>query len=290
MEQSSVIQNLNIHTGAVWEGNCPRGWIEPNRQIYDYELVFFTGGNCRVITEHQTFFCKSGTVMIIPPNHEHCSIADTACTRWCIHFDWFGDCPAHRDGRKIWVFQDSPIRFKPEDSARSYPGDDIPFPACFQLNGEQPGRLLTWFRQFFEIAPDNLGSQLQRLGIFLRILGTVLTASEHAEGKRERNSTFFQGKRLLDQSFTDSEVQIRDIAAELQITPNHLNKLFRHHLGTSPRLYLQNRRLLHAESLLNESHCTVREIAFQSGFADPNYFIRCFKAKNGVTPEKFRNR
>jgi len=285
-----MTENLNIRTGAVWEGDCPRGWIEPNRRIYDYEMVFFSGGSCRVITEDRTFLCTSGMVIIIPPCHEHCSIADTACNRRCIHFDWFGDCPAHRDGRRIWVYQDEAAKFKPEDAARLYPGGDIRFPACFRLNGEETGRLLTLFRQFFEISPDTLGSRLQRLGIFLRILGAVLDSSEHSEAKRERNSTFFHGKRLLDQDFTDSEIQIRDIAAELRITPNHLNKLFRQHLGTTPRLYLQNRRLLHAETLLNESRCTVREIAFRSGFSDPNYFIRCFKAKNGVTPEKFRSR
>ena len=143
--------------------------------------------------------------------------------------------------------------------------------------------------QFHEICAPTPNTHDQ-LGIFLRILGAVLDSSEHSEAKREKNSTFFHGKRLLDQDFTDSGIQIRDIAAELRITPNHLNKLFRQHLGTTPRLYLQNRRLLHAETLLNESRCTVREIAFRSGFSDPNYFIRCFKAKNGVTPEKFRNR
>ena len=285
-----MIKNLNIHTGAVWEGDCRKGWIEPNRRIYDYEMVFFSSGSCRVITENQTFFCKSGMVIIIPPCHEHCSIADTTCTRWCIHFDWFGDCPAHQDERRIWVFQDESTEFQPGDSARLYPGDDIRFPACFQLNGGQTDQLRTWFRQFFEISPDTLGSQLKRLGLFLQILGAVLDSSGHSEAKRERNSTFFHGKRLLDQDFTDSEIQIRDIAAELRITPNHLNKLFRQHLGITPRLYLQNRRLLYAETLLNETRCTVREVASQSGFSDPNYFIRCFKAKNGVTPEKFRSR
>ena len=75
-----MIKNLNIHTGAVWEENCTRGWIEPNRRIYDYEMFFYSSGSCRMITEHQTFFCKSGTVIIIPPCHEHCTIADTPGT------------------------------------------------------------------------------------------------------------------------------------------------------------------------------------------------------------------
>ncbi len=289
MNQSFSVDQFNIRTGAVWQGDCPEGWIEPNRRIYDYELVFFSRGSCRVITEDQTFFCREGSVMIIPPGHEHCSIADSLCTRWCIHFDWFGDCPAYRDSRRIYVYQQDYTSFHPEDTAGLYPEEDLHFPACFHLEREESARILTWFRQFFNIFPDSPGTRLQRRGIFLQILGGILDSSVHSSGDPARNSTFFHGKRLLDQYFTRPEIRIRDIAAELRITPNHLNKLFRRYLGTSPQLYLQNRRLLHAESLLKNSLRRIQEIAFESGFSDPNYFSRCFKEKNGITPKQFRS-
>ena len=288
MKQSFLPEGFNIRTGAVWEGDCPAGWIEPNRRIYDYELVFFSSGECRVITEHQTFRCREGDVIIIPPDHEHCSIVDSLCTRWCIHFDWFGDCPAYRDGRRIYVYQDESASFRPGDVARSWQGEGLHFPACFQLGRERKAQLLTWFRQFFSIFPDDLSARLQQLGIFLRLLGYVLDSSDHSSGNPDRNSTFFHGKRLLDQYFANPEIEIRDIASKLLITPNHLNKLFRRHLGISPRIYLLNRRLLHAESLLKNSRRTIQEIAFESGFSDPNYFSRCFKGKNGITPKQFR--
>ena len=283
-----MINSYHIRTGSVWEGDCSQGWIEPNRKIYDYEMVFFSRGTCRVITENQTFPCKEGSVLIIPPNHEHCSIADTLCTRWCIHFDWYGTCPAHKDGRRIYVFQDEEPSFSPEDSAELYRGDDFSFPAVFQIPPEERTKLLTLFRQFFEIFPDSSGAEFQRLGIFLQILGTVMSSGKSPSGEQFRNVSFFHGKRLLDRYFSDSELEIRQVAEELRITPNHLNKLFRQYLGVTPSLYLQNRRLLQAETLLKNTSRTIREIAFACGFSDANYFTRCFRNKNGMTPGEYR--
>jgi len=35
---------------------------------------------------------------------------------------------------------------------------------------------------------------------------------------------------------------------------------------------------------------TVGEVADRCGFSSANYFIRCFRMKNGVTPLRFRER
>ena len=52
--------------------------------------------------------------------------------------------------------------------------------------------------------------------------------------------------------------------------------------------YIQTRRVDYSRKLLLESNLTVREVAFASGFNDPNYFTRFFQQKTGMTPSHFR--
>ena len=281
-----MMKNLNITTGACWHGAWQSAMIEPNRKLYDYELVFFSEGECRVICEEQSFSCRKGFVIIIPPGKEHCTIADTECYRWCIHFDWYGDCRAYLEKRKFFIYPDADNRFESEYAARDF--SEISFPVCFEISEEESAGLLILFRNFFAAGPDSLGGRLQQKGIFEQILGQVLESSDAKIQKKQGNIVFFKGKSLLDMRFADADIEIRKIAAELGITPNHFNKLFRKYLGTTPSLYLQNRRLLHSEFLLENTTKSVKEIAHLCGFADANYFIRCFRKKNNITPARFR--
>lgn len=281
-----MIKKLNITTGAFWHGAWHGGMIEPNRKLYDYELILFAEGKCRVISEEQTFFCDGGTVLIIPPGREHCTTADSECYRYCIHFDWYGDCRAYEEKREFFIYPDAGNKFEAEYAAKDLP--EMIFPACFKIREDEFARLVILFRHFFAVQPDTLGGRLQQKGIFEQILGTVLDSADAESYKKQGNPLFFKGKRLLDMHFADADIEIRQIAAELGITPNHFNKIFRKYLGTTPSLYLQNRRLLHSEFLLENTTKSVKEIAHLCGFADANYFIRCFRKKNNITPARFR--
>jgi AraC family L-rhamnose operon transcriptional activator RhaR len=52
--------------------------------------------------------------------------------------------------------------------------------------------------------------------------------------------------------------------------------------------YLLKYRLSVAMNLLQTTRLAVSEVAAQSGFADSNYFCRCFKRQWGRSPGAFR--
>lgn len=58
--------------------------------------------------------------------------------------------------------------------------------------------------------------------------------------------------------------------------------------GMSPNKYLQNQRLVIAARLLAEGHLTVAEVSYRVGIKDSSYFNKCFKAKYGVVPSKYK--
>ena len=51
--------------------------------------------------------------------------------------------------------------------------------------------------------------------------------------------------------------------------------------------WLTNYRIDIAKKLLIERKSAIKEICYQVGYIDPNYFSRIFKKKVGVTPKEY---
>ncbi len=80
-----------------------------------------------------------------------------------------------------------------------------------------------------------------------------------------------------------------EIAALTGISRAHFCRLFREYTGTSPTAYQLTQRIQHACSLLKSSEMPVKVVAVESGFADPNYFCRRFRAIMKCSPLEFRH-
>lgn len=277
---------LNPGHGPVWHGAWPGGRIEPNRRIYDFELVYFSRGEGRVVTEKGTFYCAGGSAIIIPPGMLHCTLADSAVERWCIHFDWHCDCRAHREAPLIFVYSESGGEFRAELMADfpEIPGLEFPF-----FRRHVPPEILDRIQRHFRIYPDTLGRTLERKGVLLEILSLLFQDAESFEcAEKLPNKTFFRTKNRIDSDYTNPEMSVVRLAEEAHVTPNHLSKIFKQELGMSVLDYIHTRRLEHAARLLTESSLTVRETAFACGFNDPNYFARVYKKRTGKTPSAER--
>lgn len=87
----------------------------------------------------------------------------------------------------------------------------------------------------------------------------------------------------------ESCVDIATIADDLGVSTRQIQRLFRDHIGTTPKQYLQNLRLQRARGLLAETDMSVSEVAFSCGFGTTNYFAKAFRDCYGVTPSGFLN-
>jgi AraC-like DNA-binding protein len=89
----------------------------------------------------------------------------------------------------------------------------------------------------------------------------------------------------------DVQLTVSKISAELNISPNYLNRLFATE-GTSVMRYLFSQRLKRAEQLLKQTpkyRIQIQEIAFQCGFSSAAHFSRLFKQHYGITPRDALN-
>ena len=67
-----------------------------------------------------------------------------------------------------------------------------------------------------------------------------------------------------------------------------LFRLFKRHLRLSPQQYIEHQRIEYAKKLLSLRQLSIKEIAVQSGFANPLYFSRRFQKATGLSPSQYR--
>lgn len=80
------------------------------------------------------------------------------------------------------------------------------------------------------------------------------------------------------------------VADQFKYHPNHLNRMFKAHMGTSLHNYVISYRLKIAKELLIGTDYRIEEIARASGFDSPSYFAKYFKKKYGASPLEYRNK
>lgn len=86
----------------------------------------------------------------------------------------------------------------------------------------------------------------------------------------------------------NKQYKISDIAEILHLTPNHLNKTIKSHLGKSAQSIYNEVLLQEAKVLLLQTSKDISEIAFDLGFNDVSYFSRFFKKHSNQTPLEYR--
>jgi AraC-like DNA-binding protein len=57
--------------------------------------------------------------------------------------------------------------------------------------------------------------------------------------------------------------------------------------GLSATMTIRQARINKAKTLLQRSDMNVSEVAYDVGFADPNYFSRIFSKEVGITPTEY---
>lgn len=80
------------------------------------------------------------------------------------------------------------------------------------------------------------------------------------------------------------------LGERLAVSPRHLRRLFRDHLGVTPDGLARSRRAHFARRLLDDSDLTVADIAFASGFGSLRQFNRDMKLVFRASPVELRNR
>jgi AraC family transcriptional regulator of arabinose operon len=84
-------------------------------------------------------------------------------------------------------------------------------------------------------------------------------------------------------------ITLEQLARQISVTPQHTCLLFQQTMGLRPFEYVTKFRLRKAkEMLLQHVQMPVSDVSKNVGYEHPSYFIKLFKAHEGMTPTTFR--
>jgi signal transduction histidine kinase/DNA-binding response OmpR family regulator len=93
---------------------------------------------------------------------------------------------------------------------------------------------------------------------------------------------------VLGKNYRNENFRIEDLYRHLGISRVQLHRKLTALTGQPTSNFIRSFRLHKARKLLLETDKNISEIAYETGFADPNYFTRVFMQENGITPTELR--
>lgn len=82
---------------------------------------------------------------------------------------------------------------------------------------------------------------------------------------------------------------LEEVAEKVHLSPFHFQRLFSEWAGTSPKKFLQYISLEHAKKLLQNSHTSLVETAYQTGLSGTSRLHDLFITIEGMTPGEYKN-
>ncbi len=229
------------------------------------EFYILLEGDVSFMVEHSLYRLSPGDIVITKPNEMHNCILNThsAHKHMCCWFEasedfLFSDFLVHDFG------EDNVCSPVPEDAARIAE-------ICRELDALSSGG-------GDRVSEFHLGMQL--LYYVRKNLGT--------HGERAAVPELL--RHILDDIHTDLPAihSLSYFFDKYFISPSTLTRLFRKYLHTSPKVYLETKRLAYSRVLLGRG-MSVAEAAAAAGFPDYSNFIRLFRTRFGITPLQYRN-
>ena len=230
------------------------------------EIYILLEGDVSFMVEHNLYRLSPGDIVISKPNEMHNCVLNTQSKHrhMCFWFDptedfLFADFLAHELGENNVC---SPSE---EDAARIA---DIcrALHAASERGGDKTEEFCLGIQLLYYVR-RNLGTRGKNV-VVPELLRHILDDIQ-ADLPNIHGLSYFFDKYFISQST--------------------LARLFRKYLHTTPKVYLETKRLAYSRLLLDRG-LSVGEAAEQAGFPDYSNYIRLFRKRFGVTPLQYRNK
>ncbi len=143
-------------------------------------------------------------------------------------------------------------------------------------------------KSIFQVMVDLLSTIDTNPELILAHLNSLLTEINAAYFSADKNqadgklSKYIRFKLYVEDNLTNQPT-INAIAGNLALNTNSLYTIVKHYSGHSPKEFIINRLILEAKRRIYYSESSIKELAYDLGFNDPEYFSRLFKKVTGKT-------
>jgi two-component system response regulator YesN len=105
--------------------------------------------------------------------------------------------------------------------------------------------------------------------------------------ERELSGLIAKSIKYIHENF-HRNISLDDVAKEVNMSYHYFSKFFKDSVGKNFVDYLTERRIEKSKEILKDGAVSIKEVCYQIGYSDPNYFSKIFKKITGITPTEYR--
>ena len=262
-------------------------------------LVFVTAGSCifkinnkeKLVSEGESIFIPCGT------EYERRPANDLPATLINTHFTGTAVAVHSYDEDRVREL----IRSEATDNANLRQGDDTAVNSKILINDLTRHKNFNLIKQMLYDCMEAYKSGLP-LGRTLASLklGEILVLMSREKlmdyayplAVDDRDKAFpapLNSALVYIKEHFNQKVAVPDLCSAANVTPQHIIRLFNKYLGQTPIKYINRTKIMSAIEMLRSTDLSVKEISYELGFDNPNYFSRIFTREVGMSPVEKRN-
>ena len=237
---------------------------ERGRILNEFQVLYITEGQgvFRSATLPNPVSITAGTMFMLFPGEWHTYRPDPA-TGW----------------KEYWIGFEGPL-------AQEIAGKGFFAPEKAVFRPGLHDEIVNLYEEAIQVASGQASGFQQRLmGIVVHLMGMAVFYN--------RQQVFSQVSDLINRAKILIARQYRtirpeDIAQELSMGYSNFRRIFKEYTGFSPARYIQEVRFARVKESLTNSTLPVKQIAYENGFENYDYFFTAFRRITGMTPVAYR--
>ena len=160
------------------------------------------------------------------------------------------------------------------------------------LNEAELQKIKTYAEEIFALQNAESSFKYEAIGSLLKLIliqcnNVCSLPKDYQQHLNGSGSLLSQFKSLIDEHHTHWH-STSEYAEQLNITPDHLNRVVKMQTGKTAKEHIQSRIIVAAKRYIYFSDYSTKEIGYALGFSEPANFSAFFKQCVGVSPSKFK--
>ncbi len=278
---------LSPYVRVAMYSTLRKNFVINERVIFDFELIYVSGGECEISFDGVPYHCKKGDAVLIPPGiHHKFTVGNAEFAQPHIHFDAvYGE-----------LSECTPVSFKPmakmseEELCLIQKNifEDIGIP--FVFTPYDPTR---FGEVFFEVIDSYLGKksgyELVCKAKMLEIIAMILEQFDADRATPEEASPVIAVKNYIDNNYFQT-ISLEMLEKQFYINKFTLMRNFKKMYRVNIISYYRKKRTDFAKKALKTTATPIGTIGEQLDFADIYSFSRFFKMQTGMSPREYREK
>lgn len=260
-------------------------WI--HKKMYhenDFEIIFCLENSFSLLINEQFVQLKANDCLILPPET---TIKGAYKTKQSVRFYWLH---FYADWKEVSEEEDcfQKLLHTIKQQKTSSPVDHCFLPPLFNI--KEPNFFIILMNQLLNVS--NTYYYTTKMADYLTQAILIELGNQYLlDHSKKAEDHFSRVHQISDwiRANMSTELTIQVIADHFEISQDYLSRLFKKEFGQNLRDYLIHLKISVAKVLLVQTTLPIKVISELSYYSDEKYFIRMFKKKTGLTPNKYRN-